>query len=168
MHVDLEVWKVLFAFVLFFLLIKTLVSIIKNFIIPYLTTQLHSITKEQSELFDKEKLVSSALSKIDNQRKQQGNMFVLLEKKVQIWHDRKMLSLGQEQIAARILAEKIEKKRLLQAKNFITAKIMQDALPKIIEKVEQQLTTNCKENNVAFAHYLCRFTQEKKQELNRD
>lgn len=162
MHVGFEIWEVLFASVLFFLLVKTLYSLVRNFIIPYLRTQLHTIMKEQSELFDKEKLVSSALSKIENQRKQQDNMFVLLEKKVQTWYDKKMLSLQQEQVIARVLAEKIQKKRLFQEKNFIASKIMQEALPRIIEKVEQQLGVQCREESIVFSPCVSRFIQEKK------
>jgi len=168
MHVDLEVWGVLFAFVLFLLLIKTLGSLVKSLIVPYLTTQLHEITKEQSELFDKEKLVSSALSKIENQRKQQGNMFVLLEKKVQVWHDKKMVSLQQEQLFGRILVEKIEKKRLLQEKNFIATKTIQDALPRIIENVEQQLKSGYKQDAADLSQCVYRFVQVLKQGLNHD
>lgn len=162
MHVNLEIWEVLFASALFFLLIKTLYSIVKDFVIPYLTAQLHAIMKEQSELFDKEKLVSSALSKIDNQRKQQDNMFVLLEKKVQTWYDKKILSLQQEQAGARVLADKIEKKRLIQEKNFIASKIMQEALPRIIKNAEQQLSRNYGEKLIAFSPCISRFVQRGK------
>lgn len=130
--------------------------------IPYLTSQLHAIIKEQSELFDKEKLVSSALSKIDNQRKQQDNMFVLLEKKVQMWHDKKTTSLQQDQALARVLAEKIEKKRLSQEKNFVTSKIMQEALPRIIEKTQKQLSGRYVGTSALFSPCISRFIQEKR------
>src|SRR3990167_4603323 len=128
MHVGISFWEILFALFIFTLLISKLFSLTKNHIIPYLEKQLRAIKKEQTELLDKEKLVTSTLNKVDNQRKQQEKMFVLLEKKVQIWHKEWSQEIQQKQRNVREDAEKITKKRIVQEKNFIAAKIMQEAL----------------------------------------
>lgn len=139
MHVSLNFWEMIFVFFLFILLCQKLFSLIKTYAIPFLENQLRALKKEQAELLDKEKLVTTTLNKVDNQRKQQEKMFVLLEKKVQIWHAQLSHHIQQQQRSAREVAEKIAKKRSLQEKNFTSTKTTQQVLPEIIENVRQEL-----------------------------
>ena len=73
-----------------------------------------------------------------------------------------MASLRQEQGAARILAEKIENKRLSQEKNFIASKTMQEVLPRIIEKVRLQASEQYLGKAAVFSPSVARFVQEGK------
>ena len=154
MHISSDFLGVTFDFFLFGLLTYKLWGMITTHAIPLLHKMMRSIKKEQTELLDKEKLVTSTLSKIDNQRKQQQKMFALLEKKVQAWHKEAShrVSCAEEENVLR--AQAIREKHEHQGKKIASVKVVQEALPVILQKAKENFIKHAAAEKGAMESYI--------------
>lgn len=147
MHISSDLLGMTFDFFLFGLLVYRLYTVVKNHAVPFLHKMMRSIKKEQTELLDKEKLVTSTLSKIDNQRKQQQKMFGLLEQKVQMWHERETYDTAMAEDANLLRAQAIRERHDRQGKNFASIKAMQEVLPLMLEESREDLLRQAKKKS---------------------
>src|SRR3990172_11302629 len=76
----------LFKLSIFALLIYKVSDIVKTVLCPFINEQLILEKKSQNELINKEKLLFSSQQRIKNQILSQKQMFILLERNVQIWN----------------------------------------------------------------------------------
>ena len=139
MHISANLGSILFGFSLFFLLIYKLAELVKSHMLPFLRKQIRLVKKEQVELWDREKLVTSTLNKIDNQRNQQKKMFVLLEKKMRLWHKEMLDDIRLRENEFRDIADDVAKKRKKQDHNFSTTKTMLKVLPTLLQETKDEL-----------------------------
>ena len=109
MFFDIMPLDIIFKFSIFALLLYKLHGLAKSILLPFLNEQLLLEKKYQTELLNKEKLLFSSQQRIKNQILSQKQMFILLERNVQIWNLAK-----QER---KILQEKENKEIILQAQN---------------------------------------------------
>ena len=162
MHVSTNAIGLLFGFSLFSLLVYKLAELVKAYLIPLLYKQMHEMKKERAELLDREKLVTSTLSKIDNQRNQQKKMFILLEKKIQMWHNEVQLEAEKREDDFRVIAHNVEEKRGIQEHNFAVAKTTLNVLPAILQKVRRDLLIEYKNENLSISQCIDRFAKNAK------
>jgi hypothetical protein len=146
-HISLEFWKIIFHFSLFFLLFYKLCRFVIDFFLPYLHQQKHALKKKQVELLDKEKLVSSSLSKVKDQIQDQQKNYVLLKNKVKNCHENISAKNKLKKKEYKVTTDKIQERRELQKKNLSLSKALEKAIPKIISSATKELSSLYAGNN---------------------
>ena len=142
MHIDSDIFGILFGITVFGLLVYKLYRLVITNLVPYLSEQTRLIKKKQIELLEKEKLITTTLNKIYNQTKQQQKMFILLEKKIKLWHKvMRNKKLKYEEDYNKI-AEHTRRKRERQRKNFIASKIAFESVPHMMNLARKELINN--------------------------
>lgn len=145
MHIEFTVASIAFHFVLTSLLVYFLWSLIKQHLIPFLYQKIIAFRKRRIELIEKQKLLASTLNRIDNQIKHQKKMFILLEKKIQLWHTTMKEIKRKKEKENKALLDGIKVKRALQEKSFTNTKLMREILPKAFASAEKKLHTKYSE-----------------------
>lgn len=125
MHSEFSLLEIGFELFLFGLFVYKIYDLSLAYLIPNLRQKLAEEKNTQNEVLEKEKLLISTHRRLENQITQQERMFIVLEKKVQIWQEaeqKKFASLRRDE-ASRLELLKI--KRIKQQENSTNAKIAQ-------------------------------------------
>ncbi len=141
MHSEIGLVDVIFRICIFSLLGYKLYSLIKAYFIPFLVEQIALEKKQQSELLSKEKLLISTQHRLKNQIFTQKQMFILLERNVQIWHKATMDANHQQEQENQEVIQSLKEKRELQAEKMILYTTINESIPVAVEQARQQLTT---------------------------
>ena len=87
MHIEVSVLEILFRISVFSLLAYNLYGLIKKYLLPMLSDAVAHEKKEQTELLGKDKLLLATQNRVKGQIYNQKQMFTLLERNVQVWHE---------------------------------------------------------------------------------
>ncbi len=139
MHVNGGILNISFAFALFFLLSYKLRMLIRSYLIPYLIQQKQALRRRYAEVIEKKKLVASTTIRVDSQIKNQQMEFVLLEKKMQVWHAalcREYALSEQENDQLRV---KLDERRKQQAECLTAIKIAQESMQRAFQESYEEL-----------------------------
>ncbi|MFH1831539.1 MAG: hypothetical protein ABH827_01935 [bacterium] len=139
MHVGSSALSIIFHATLFSLLFYQLWALGKKHIIPFLFHRIKNYKKHQSELLDKEKLLTATIKRMDLQIGVQKKTLITLEKRVQIWYQAMLKNKQQEDASKKIIYDQIEAKRTVQEAHFANAKIAEQVIPQVFSLVEKKL-----------------------------
>ena len=110
MGISSDFWTLLFRSTLFLLFAYKCYELIVTHLYPYLVQQKKILKRQEEELLEKEKLISSTLKRVENQINHQRKMFILLEKKIQVWHRFMLNNQILEEKRQQLLMTKIKEK----------------------------------------------------------
>lgn len=139
MHTNIGFWDVVFKLTLFSLISYKLYDLIKTYLVPFLIQQITQEKRQQTELLEKEKLLTSTQQRFKNQIYNQKQMFILLEKNVHEWHKAQQNeNLNQEHENA-LIVEKTKTKRISQKDNLVLLNNIQLSMPSAMEQAIEEL-----------------------------
>ncbi|MFH1461331.1 MAG: hypothetical protein ABIF12_00065 [bacterium] len=123
-----------FQLTLFFLLSIIVYKLLKDYLIPYLYSEIESIKKKQTELKDKKNLLLASEKKIKEEIMEQKYSFNLLENNVKSWKDSLIEQNNKSEILYKELFNKIKEKRELQSNNLSLLKAQKIVIPEAIKR----------------------------------
>jgi hypothetical protein len=130
---------IIFKLFLFSLLIYKLSEIVKGTLFPFLYNQVKKIKSAQIELMGKEKLLTSSQKRIGSQIDEQKKMFVVLEKKIQLWHVTFVEDQNEKNQSSKEIIKKITAKRKRQEANFSCTGMLKVFVPKSLSFARKEL-----------------------------
>ncbi len=139
MHIDMNPLSIVFHLTLFAIFSFKLWGLIKEHLFPYLSKEKREQKKQQVEILERDKLLTSTVKRIDNQVKHQKKMFVLLEKKVQRWHQFKCDSNADVEKEDKKLIAKNKKKRMMQERFLQESKLAASVMPLAFQNARDEL-----------------------------
>jgi len=140
MHAVNDILSIVFQFTLFGLLVYKITGLVRQYLIPFLAQQIQVLKNRQLELVEKEKLVKSTLKRVQRQINHQKRMFILLEKKVSVWHQSMQKQVAQSDRECKIIEAALVQRRCLQGKNLKISKIGLEVLPQVVAKSAADLS----------------------------
>lgn len=134
-----DVFTIIFRFTLFGLLAYKVKQMICSYGIPYLQQEVEAERKQNMELLEKEKLLTSTQHRLENQMSQQSRALAGLEKKVQQWNN--VLAVDHQERSANMarICELVQKKRKQQSLYLQSAKDAQVVIPEVFTNIECEL-----------------------------
>lgn len=141
MEISSDFLTLLFKCTLFFLFSYKCYELVMRYLFPYLVQQKGELKKNEEELLEKEKLVSSTLRRVENQINHQRKIFILVEKKIQNWHRFMLNNHILEEKKQQLIITKIKEKRMLQQQQLSQKKLYKVLFPRIVLKAPRTLTT---------------------------
>ncbi len=139
MHTDVGVLEILFRLSIFSLLAYNLYSLIKKYLLPMLADSVAHERKEQAELLSKDKLLIATQNRVKGQIYNQKQMFTLLERNVQVWHDVQLEEQTRYEQEYETIVEHIAAKRKIQNHNIARAHTLQETFPPALAMATQEL-----------------------------
>ena len=140
MHIETDFWAIVFRITLFSLLIYQVCVLIKAYLLPFLQEHVKVLQKRETELFEKEKLVLSTMNRVERTISHQKKMFILLERKVKLWHESELIKQQALDLEYDKIREQLLEKRKKQTTYLTLAKEMQQAIPEALELARVELT----------------------------
>ncbi len=131
---------IIFQFSLFALLVYKLYGLAKSTLIPFLNEQLLLEKKYQTELLNKEKLLFSSQQRVKNQILSQKQMFILLERNVQIWNLAEQENKNSQEKENKDIILQTQKSRHKQTNQLLLLANTHLSLPTALEQAAQTLT----------------------------
>lgn len=147
MHTDITFLEIAFRICIFGLLAYKVYDLIQKYLIPFFGEQITLEQNQRTELIEKEKLLISTRHRIENQIYTQKQMFTLLEKNIQVWHETYVKNNICQENEANIVIKKNEEKRVLQKKNIILAKTLECTLPDAFAQARDALIMRYQKND---------------------
>ncbi|MFA5307100.1 MAG: hypothetical protein WC365_06645 [Candidatus Babeliales bacterium] len=139
MHTEVSVLEILFRISIFSLLAYNLYSLIKKYLLPMLADSVALERKEQTELLGKDKLLLATQNRVKGQIYNQKQMFTLLERNVQVWHDVQTEEQKLYEQKYETIVEHIAAKRQIQNQNIARAHTLQATFPPALAMATQEL-----------------------------
>ena len=130
----------LFKLSIFALLIYKVSDIVKTVLWPFLNEQLILEKKSQNELINKEKLLFSSQQRIKNQILSQKQMFILLERNVQIWNMAKQEKHHAQEKENTEFVIQAKDRRCIQNNQLLLLSNTQSSLPIALKDATDTLT----------------------------
>jgi hypothetical protein len=139
MYSEITALDVFFKITVFGLLLYKIFELFITYLLPLLKEQIFQDRKQQTEIFEKEKLFISTKQRIENQIYNQKQMFIHLERNVQAWHNNMLLERESLEQKNRINNERIQDKRRTQKKNMILFFDVQTSCPEALKRARKEL-----------------------------
>jgi hypothetical protein len=140
MHTELGFLEIFFRISIFSMLAYKLYGLIKTQLVPLLAEQISSEKKEQMELLEKDKLLSSTQKRMNNQIYNQKQMFTLLERNVQVWHAAKLEENVVCEEENQLIIQQVEQKRRVQYENVALSYAVTASIPNALQQAAKELT----------------------------
>jgi hypothetical protein len=139
MHSEVSLIEIIFRLSIFSLLAYKLYSLIKSYIVPMLIDEVAAKKKEQDELLGKEKLLVSTQQRVKGQIYNQKQMFILLERNVQVWQQALINEKNAQEKTNDYIIQKITRKREIQNNNIDVSMMIQAVIPQAISTATHNL-----------------------------
>ena len=130
---------IIFRLVLFGLLVYKVTQLVKSHVIPLLKEELDLERKQQTELFEKEKLLICTQHRLENQISSQKKTFVALDKSVQLWQSCLLAQKEENERAAKQTLVNLDEKRKIQQCYLALAKDGAAIIPATCEQAVAEL-----------------------------
>ena len=139
MFTNLSLINIFFKCSIFLILIYKIYDLIKNHIPAYLVEQVILTKNRQLQIFEKEKLLTTASFRLENEIFHQKEMFISLEKKMQYWQELMIQFKNEQDQKNNVLLKRLKEKRSLQHSNITNQKNMESVLPKALIAARREL-----------------------------
>jgi hypothetical protein len=151
MHFELKFLDIMFRLTIFGLFSYKILSLVKQYLIPYLRQQIKSERNTRLELIEKENLLISNQHKIENQISHQHTLLDLLEKNINAWqnHLLEQKCLKDEEFNNIKIA--IENKRAVQQNNYVVICTSKAVMPYAVSQAETALINKYSEHSGKFS-----------------
>ncbi|MFA5075206.1 MAG: hypothetical protein WC436_03835 [Candidatus Babeliales bacterium] len=136
---------IFFRLFIFFLFSLIIYKLIKDILLPILYKQIEKIKQDRRDLKEKKNLLDATYQTLKTEIKNQKDIFIVLDKKVQIWFTNVSLENKKKEEEYKLLHDKIENKREIQVQNLNLLKIQQAIIPEAILKATIKLKELYKE-----------------------
>ena len=130
---------IVFRLVLFGLLAYKITQLVKSHLIPLLKEELDLEHKQQTELFEKEKLLICTQHRLENQISSQKKTFISLDKSVHLWQSRLLQQKDENEHAAKQMLVNLDEKRKIQQQYLALAKDSVAIIPATCEQAAAEL-----------------------------
>lgn len=135
----LDFLYIAFQLTLFFLLCIVLRKLLKQYLIPFLYSQIEAIKKKRQELKDKDKFLLACQKRIKKQIEEQEDSFDVLENKIKCWNNSLVDNKNKKLDDNKKLISKIEDKRRIQTNNLSLLKTEQVVIPESIRQAYKEI-----------------------------
>lgn len=139
MHIESGILHIAFGFSLFGLLVYKMRTLIRAYVIPYLLQQRQALRRRYGEIIEKKQLIITTMSRLEHAINEQKNEFVLLEKKVHLWHSEHSKKIQDQLDEREMLQGRLKEKRLLQEELLTEQKLAQESGEHAFTMATQQL-----------------------------
>lgn len=139
MHVNLTLPDIIFHGTVFGILLWNIISLINYYLIPVLYQEVCDEKNNQLEIMQKDKLLVSTRSRLENQIKLQQKNFLILDKNIQRWHRNHVLEQEKKEKENRALQQKVQSKRLMQQQHARTSALLELSIEDALHQAENEL-----------------------------
>jgi hypothetical protein len=161
MHFELKFLDIMFQLTIFGLFSYKILSLVRQYLIPYLYQQIKLERNTRLELIEKENLLISNQHKIETQISHQHTLLDLLEKNINTWQNH---LLEQKQIKDEEFNNikiSIENKRAVQQDNYVIICTSKEVLPYAVSQAETALINKYAEQSgkISFDNLIVKLTK---------
>lgn len=137
---------IVFKLVIFGLLVYKVTQLVRAYVIPLLREELDLEHKQQTELFEREKLLICTQHRLENQINSQKKTFAVLDKNVQIWQSCLLAQKEENERNAKRTFVQLEDKRKIQQHYLALAKDSDAIIPTTCQQAAAELIKEFKGN----------------------
>lgn len=135
----IDALTIIFRFTIFGLLAYKVTQLINTYAIPFLKEVLSTEHKNQTELFEKEKLLVSTQHRLETQISSQKKSFSFLEKNASLWQAHLLNLKNEAERTTKLVALHLEDKRKIQQEYLALAKNVAEIIPIACEQATLEL-----------------------------
>ena len=128
-----------FQLTIFFLLSIVVYSLIKDYLIPFLYSEMEEIKKKKKELKEKCNLLGLSEKRIKNEIEDQRGSFNVLENKIRNWKNSLEEENSKKDDFNKKLLDKVKKKRIVQSGNLSLLKTQRIVIPESIKQAYKEI-----------------------------
>ena len=131
--------EILFELTIFFLLIISVVAIVRQYALPLLYGEIESIKEKEKDLKEEGRLIVSSKKRLEKEIRQQEESFFLLEKKMRLWQESLFEKNKKIEEQSKSFLKETKEKRKAQEANLRLFKMQKIVIPRSIELAYREI-----------------------------